>query len=230
MQPSRDLDSRPSTKAERLAAGGWYFAVTIFTAGFLAAVPFWHAAVRLGRPALRRLALVYTGLGAFLVVLMALTPEPKPDGASGNSAISTIGGLTIFAVVIVGCIQLKGLRREVYGQPGARPVPTDPALARALHARQRRAEARELRAKDPALARDLGIGRPDLGRGYDDGGLVDLNTAPAPLIAAISGIDQAYADAIAAVPGGTYSILDDLFIDLNLPLHVQEQLREHSIV
>ena len=53
-------------------------------------------------------------------------------------------------------------------------------------------------AEDPALARSLGIGRPDLARGYDDGGLVDLNTASAPVIAQVCGLDAALAEAIVA--------------------------------
>lgn len=51
-----------------------------------------------------------------------------------------------------------------------------------MQARARRDQARSLRANDPAVARELGIGLDlglDLGRGYDDGGPVDLNTAPA---------------------------------------------------
>jgi len=222
-----------SSAAQRLAAGGWYFAVTIFTAGFLAAVPFWHAAGRLGRPAVRRLALIYTGIDAFLVVLMALTPDQKPDGSSGNSTISTIGGMTVMAVVVIACLQLRGLRREVYGRPGTRPAGADPAVARALAARQRRTESRTLRAKDPALARELGIGRPDLDREYDDGGLVDLNTAPALLIASVAGIDREHAEAITAARtarGGTYFNLDEVFVDVSLPPYVQEQLREHAVV
>jgi hypothetical protein len=245
-QSSPNMSGRPATiqaaparaegaksVGERLADGGWYFAVTIFTAGFLAAVPFWHAARRLGRPALRRLALAYTAIDAFLVVLMALTPPQNPDGSSGNPTISTIGGMTVVAVVIVGCLQLRGLRREVYGLPGTRPTSADPAVARALAARQRRAEARQLRAKDPALARELGIGRPDLGRGYDDGGLVDLNTAPAALIAEVCGIDQAQADAIAAARearGGAFFNVDEVFVDVAMPPHVQDQLREHAVI
>jgi len=50
-------------------------------------------------------------------------------------------------------------------------------------ARARRADARRLAAVDPPLARELGIGRPNLRRGLDDGGLVELNTAPAAVIA-----------------------------------------------
>ncbi len=228
----RQAGKRPSP-ARWLARGGWYFAVPILTAGLLAAVPFWHAARRLGRPAVRRLALVYTALDAFLVVLLVLTPDPDPDGSPGNAAVSTITGLVILAVVIVGCTQLRGLRREVHGRPDAVSTSADPAVARALAARRRRTEARDVRAADPTLARELGIGRPDLGRGFDDGGLVDLNTAPAPVIAAVCGIDPAHADAIVAARtarGGTWLALGEVLVDVDLPPYVQEQLREHAVV
>jgi DNA uptake protein ComE-like DNA-binding protein len=52
------------------------------------------------------------------------------------------------------------------------------ALAAAKDKLDRRKEARHLVATNPALARDLRIGRPDLPRDYDDGGLVDVNHVP----------------------------------------------------
>jgi hypothetical protein len=219
--------------SDRLSHGGWYYAVTVFTGGFLAAVPFWHAARRLNRRAVTRLALVYTGLGVLLTVLMALTPPPNPDGTSGNPTISTIGGMAVVAVVIIGCLQLRGLRREVFGERVAASTRAHPAVAQALAARQRRAEARQLRASDPALARQLGIGRPDLRRDYDDGGLVDLNTAPASVVAQVCDIEVTHAEAVVSarpVGGGSYLNLSDLFVDVNLPPHVQDQLREHAII
>src|SRR3954452_16259654 len=157
------------TPAQRFQAGGWYFVLTIFSAGFLAAVPFWHAANRLGRREGRTLALAYTAADIYLAILMALTPPQQPDGTSGNDTLSTIGGLSVVFIVVVACIQLRSLRREGYGGPGVVPVHDDPAVARALGARARREETRQLITREPGLRRELGIGRPDLGRGYDDG-------------------------------------------------------------
>jgi hypothetical protein len=37
-------------------------------------------------------------------------------------------------------------------------------------------------APGPVLARELRIGRPDVPRQFDDGGLVDLNHAPVPVL------------------------------------------------
>ena len=223
--------SKAPTLAQRLRAGRWYFAVTFFSAGLLAAIPFWHAASRLGRREVRSLALAYTLAGVYLLLLMILTPR-RADGTTANETLSTIGGFSILFIVIAGCVQLRSLRREVYGDGGAVPVHRDPAVARALEARSRREESRRLIARDPALRQDLGIGRPDLARGYDDGGLIDVNTASADVIARVCGFERAHADAIVAgraARGGTFFNLGELLVEVPLPPQVQEQLRERAI-
>ena len=99
--------------------------------------------------------------------------------------------------------------------------------------RARRAEARTLLAEDPALARELGVGRPDLGRGYDDGGLVDLNSAPAPVLASVLGLEPVLAEAIVAARtrrGGVFYGVDELLIDIPLPPSVEGQLRERAVL
>jgi hypothetical protein len=55
-------------------------------------------------------------------------------------------------------------------------------MAAALTAKQRRKDARAIAARDVALARELCIGRPDLPRQFDDGGLVDVNHVPAQVL------------------------------------------------
>ena len=235
-QPSQNMgqspvtaESGPGVPAKR-TGGVWYFVLTVLSAGFLAAVPFWHAWSRLRRPRLRTLALIYTAVDAFLVVLMALTPE---RGAPGNSAVSTIGSFSACAVIVVACIQLRGVRRAVYAAPRAIAMDADPAVARALAARQRREEVRKMWAADPAVARELGVGRPDLGLGFDDGGLVDLNGAPATVIGQVCGLDAQQAAAIVAARdarGGTYYNLGELFVDVPLPPHVQGVLTERALV
>jgi hypothetical protein len=45
-----------------------------------------------------------------------------------------------------------------------------------------------LAASNPALARELTIGRPDLARDYDDGGLADVNHVPGRMLAAGLGL------------------------------------------
>ena len=230
-QPQFLMPRRPTTM-NRLRAGGWYYALTICSFGFLAAIPFWHAAGRSRRRDVRHLALAYTLAGIYLVVLMALTPH-RPDGTSANETLSTIGGLSAVFVVIAGCVQLRPLRREVYGGGGVAAAHNDPAVARAMQARARREETRRLLADDPGLRQELGIGRPDLGRGYDDGGLIDLNTASAVVIARVCGIEPKHAEAIVAdrdTRGGTFFNLEEVFVEVPLPPYVADQLRERAII
>ncbi|HEU0086217.1 MAG TPA: helix-hairpin-helix domain-containing protein [Pseudonocardiaceae bacterium] len=93
-------------------------------------------------------------------------------------------------------------------------LPPDPALLAAQQRLARRQEARALLASNPTLAAELRIGRPDLGREYDDGGLVDINHVPAEVIARELGIPQHVADGIVAARtavGGFHSA-DDLVV------------------
>lgn len=66
-------------------------------------------------------------------------------------------------------------------------------------AARKRSSARALAVRDPRMARDLGIGRPDLGRAYDDGGLVDINSAPSDALATWLGLTQAEAERVVKV-------------------------------
>jgi len=112
-------------------------------------------------------------------------------------------------------------------------VSSDPAVARVLERRAKRQAAREMLAKDPAMARELGIGRPDLGGGYDDGGLVDLNAATADTLATICGIDPHRAKAIVAARdarGGSYFSVGEVLMDVALPPGEEEALQERGIV
>ncbi|MGY1986905.1 type II secretion system protein GspK [Blastococcus sp. SYSU DS0669] len=233
ISPQLSADAPPApTSAERFRAGGWYFVLTICTGGFLAAVPFWHAASRLRRPEVRTRALAYTAAGVYLMILMALTPPRQPDGTSGNETLSTIGGLSVVLVVVLACIQLRPLRLAVYSGPRPTPVDDDPAVARALGARARREETRQLISREPGLQRELGIGRPDLGRGYDDGGLIDVNTAPADVIARVADIDRGDAEAIVAArtaSGVAWFDVAELLDHVPLAPYAQEQLRERAI-
>lgn len=229
------LPARPAsvaTTGQRFRTGGWYFVLTILSAGCLAAVPFWHAASRLGRREVRTLALAYTAADVYLVILLALTPPQQADGTSGNETLATIGGFSAVIIIVVACIQLRSLRRAVYGGDGVVPIHDDPVVARALRARARRTETRELIAREPGLQRELGIGRPDLGRGYDDGGLINVNTAPAEVIARVADIDRADAEAIVAARtalGGAWFGIGGLLFDVALPPYAQEQLRERAV-
>lgn len=220
----------------RFKAGGWYFVAAICSAGVFAAVPFWHAAYRLQRPQLWKTAAAYSVAGIAFLVLSGLIPKDAagdPIGAGAAAAENVLVALAL-VVIVAACVQLRPLRREVFGggQPRV-PVSSDPAVARILERRAKRQAARELLAKDPAMARELGIGRPELHRGYDDGGLVDINSATADVLATICGIDPGRAKAIVAARdarGGSYFAVGEVLMDVALLPAEQEGLQEHAIV
>jgi hypothetical protein len=221
----------------RRARGAWYFVVVIASAGIFAAVPFAHAAHRLRRPSLWWWTALYAAATVALLFIM-----PSSQGATTTTDVrSTIGGLGVIAIMVAACIQLSGIRRDVYGLPQPvrppsqppQPWAADPAVAAALALRTKREEARTLVARDPALARDLRIGRPDLPRQYDDGGLVDINAAPTSVIAQCCGLDNHAAEQLERarqqhpVP---FQSVDELLVFAELDVSAWDLIRERAVV
>lgn len=213
--------------------GGWWFFVHVLSIGVLAVVPFAAAAAtsrRVGHAVLAGAALVLTVLGLFLI-----GSSPKDAAGRATGIVSDVGAGLLFLVLLGGLGALIVIRQQVYGPNApARPAPSsgpDPAVARALAARQRRTEARRLVADDPLLARELRIGRPDLPREYDDGGLVDLNSAPAPAIAELCGLDAAHAGRVvqARQAAGRFASVEDVFSWTELPVDTWDRVRDRAV-
>jgi hypothetical protein len=212
--------------------GRWYFVVTICSAGLLAWLPFVHAGSHLHRRSVTRLAWCYAASATTIGILLAVTPTDahgEITPGAGN-AISLVGGLLALATIALGCVQQAPLRREVYTDPPQTEDTADPALTAALDARERRANARQIATRDPLLARDLKIGRPDLPHTFDDGGLVDLNSAPPHLIAEICDLPQTTADDIvAARPPGGFLVVDDVFSQAEIPIAAWDIIRDRTV-
>jgi len=200
--------------------GGWYIFVPVLSLGILSFVPFVHAAARTRRPLMWLTAVLYTAA----VVTLFLVPREV-----------NIGGYAV-GLAIIATVHSVVLRQRVWnGASAVRPTAppaTDPAVAAVLAARARRDEARRIVSRDPAMARELGIGRPDLRRAYDDGGLVDLNNAPARAIAGTCGIDLVHAEAITAARanGIHFVTVDDVFSVTDIPFPLWERIRDRAVV
>ncbi|TQM09258.1 hypothetical protein [Pseudonocardia kunmingensis] len=205
--------------------GGWYLFVIVLSLGMLSFVPFVHAALRTRRPLMWLWATLYT---AAVVALFLVTGTVD------------VGGMAI-GLTIIAAVHSVVLRRQVWSSAPARsepataalgPAGTDPAVAAVLAARARRDEARRLAAADPQMARELRIGRPDLPRDYDDGGLVDLNSAPPHAIANTCGTEIGVAARIADVraAGVVFATVEDVFSFADVPYPLWDRIRERAVV
>jgi hypothetical protein len=117
---------------------------------------------------------------------------------------------------LVGCAHAGWLERRLKVRRSAvEPAsPVDPAVLVAQQRLARRNEARTLLTGNPALAAELRIGRPDLRRQYDEGGLVDINHVPAEMIAWELGIPCLVPDEIVGQRNrvGGFHSADDLVV------------------
>jgi hypothetical protein len=154
----------------------WWASVPVWSISFLSPVPFLVYAI-IHRT--RRDWAVFAGyLAATVAMVVAL-------GAAGSNDAAT-AGVGGFIIALAGCAATHAavLFRPSRGVPQLSGAPlsmrqrNQAAVAAAKNKLERRKEARHLVATNPALARDLKIGRPDLPREYDDGGLVDVNHVP----------------------------------------------------
>ena len=105
------------------------------------------------------------------------------------------------------------------------------AIAAVTMRRKLRQAAREQAEQDPALARDLRIGRPDLPREYDDGGLIDINHVPPPALTVLSGVTTEIAERIVAnrEHAGLFTSAEDLVITVDLHHDLLPEIKEYGI-
>ncbi|MET0187768.1 MAG: hypothetical protein ABW212_02130 [Pseudonocardia sediminis] len=208
----------------------WYYVVIALSLGMLSPVPFAHAAIRM-RGARARLCWVWTALYTAAVVLaLVLSSVASTTSALPASERPTPwGGLLILTIIVVALVHVTAVRRQVWSATR----PPDEAVGVVLAARRRREEARRILARDPSMARELRIGRPDLPRTFDDGGLADLNSAPPLVIADACGIDPAIAVRIVEtrrVMGMPFATVDDVFSHVEIPVDQWDRIRERAVV
>jgi hypothetical protein len=138
-----------------------------------------------------------------------------------------IGGFMLL-VGWIGAIVISFLIRDSYERQMSSPLQ---AAAQAGEVRLRdRRQAMQTARDNPALAREIGVGRPDE-PGAFDADLIDVNNAPASALLRLPGIDDALATRIvetrAQVEG--FSSLEDLGTVLDLPGDLVERLRDHVV-
>ncbi|WP_199286976.1 helix-hairpin-helix domain-containing protein [Nocardioides houyundeii] len=158
-------------------------------------MPFFHAASRLDRPQLRTVGAGIAGGSILGYALIAMSPEDSTGSATGWT--SNLAAVILLSVMVVATVLLVGLRREVYQLTVGAPRPgNQDAMASVEATRRKRDEARKLAVKDPMMARELGIGNPQLRQGYDDGGLLELNFATAEQLSVVCGLPPTMAEQV----------------------------------
>ncbi|HEY1830590.1 MAG TPA: helix-hairpin-helix domain-containing protein [Acidimicrobiales bacterium] len=72
--------------------------------------------------------------------------------------------------------------------------------------------------KNPTLADELGIGRPDIHRTFEDGGLIDVNHVPEPYLLHLPGIGSDLASRIVELRKsiGGFDSTGDLEVTLDI--------------
>lgn len=179
----------PTTRVSRAWA-----VVPVVTLGILSFVPFLRIAIA------QKSQKDWAVFGAYLAVCIGLTVAvgSVPAKGPGGAALGGLIVLLIVAATVHASIELRSLPQ--YPRL-TRPVGVYPAVDPVTQARariQQRVDARKLAETDPVLARELRIGRPDLPRQFDDGGLVDINNVPAQALMACLQFSEQEANAVIA--------------------------------
>lgn len=158
--------------------------IPIATLGLGAPFTFTFAAIRLRSRVIGLCAGAYGVVAGASLILLGIGSDTSWEGNVGF-AIGTIAG-----AVATG--QAFAIRKRLL----------DPAsdegrvVALATEQMRLREKARKIVAKNPSLAHELQIGRPEFHRRFDDGGLVDVNHVPVDYLTQLPGIDQSIAQRI----------------------------------
>jgi DNA uptake protein ComE-like DNA-binding protein len=187
--------------------------------GFTTWAAFLYIGIRARRAQWLAWAAVYA---ATLGVYLGLDTPDHP----GSTALGIATGMALLTW-IGGGIHAVAVSNDAVRRINER---ADPALDAARSRIERRAEGRRLLADKPALAKELGLGRPDV-TGSDDYGLVDVNHAPATALSRLPGVTVDLARRIveARTQAGCFSSVEDLGLLLDLPPATVDEMRDMAV-
>jgi hypothetical protein len=202
----------------------------IFMAGAGAGFLTWAVFLILGRRAQRRAWLVWSAVyGALIVAFCALEAA---SGSSVTDLAATIAPIPWALAWFGGTVHVAVIRRDAVRRIQQVPRVGDgtPVLVAARERIKEREKGRRLAAKDPVLAREVGVGRPDL-PGAEDYGLIDVNHAAPNALCKLPGITPQVAERIEQTRQsvGLFTSAEDLCVTLDLPANLTDDLREHAV-
>jgi DNA uptake protein ComE-like DNA-binding protein len=213
--------------SRRWATGASFLwaATPVLTAGFGTPAVFLYAAIRLRSAWLGVASALYAGLLAVFLVAIGGPGDPGPSAGA-------IGIVAWLGCMLGGSAHALAIRGRVVSGRRARVGDSLRRAEREVAERRKlRQVARAIAARDPVLARELGIGRPDLQREFDDGGLVDVNRAPAAVISTLPGMTAALAAEAVALrrERGAFVSADDLSVSLGMPPEYTADVADRTI-
>jgi DNA uptake protein ComE-like DNA-binding protein len=156
------------------------------------------------------------------------------DSSHTHSTATAIASWAGLAVWVGGAIHAVAISSKAVRQIDERTDPlvedATPALRAAEGRIERRAQGRKLLAHQPQLAKEVGVGRPDV-PGADAYGLVDVNHAGEAALRSLPGITEEAAQKIVRMRPelGGFSSVEDLGAALDLPSAMVDEIRDVAI-
>ena len=201
----------------RTPIAGWVMiALPVLTFGLAAFVPaLWAANQRKLDRGYRLRMIIFAAVVGLLtyssLVVVGSMPSPLADI-----------GLGIFLACVVVATVVAVINRS--------PRSALPGTIEELTRRQEREQYRNLARRDPILARNMAVGRPDLSRNYSDGGLLDLNALAADALSHFGALSiEDTQQIVAARQYARLANLDDLIARSQLSEPTIARLRETAI-
>lgn len=202
---------------------GWAF-VPLITVGIGAPASFAYAALRRRSAVLGGAAALYgAGIVGGCYEIIA--------GSGGAEAVG-IGLLLIILTWVLSTAHAMVARPKLYPPTSARDQMNQRAVEMARYRRSLREAARKFAADDPALARELRIGRPDLlPRTFDDGGLIDVNHVPPEVMSRLPGLTYEMVDRIMRfrTESGGFVSAEELALHCDLPPSIVGEISEYAL-
>jgi DNA uptake protein ComE-like DNA-binding protein len=193
--------------SRRVGLRDWWLLLPLISFGVFS----WAALFYVGLRAHNRRWLVWAGI-YLAPIFIAFGIDAAAGGADWSG---TLAGFILFTLMIGGFAHGMAVRGAFYDVLAGGAEDDYDNAQRRLSARE---QGRKLAGDDPAKARQLGVGRPDLPDSFD-ASLVDLNSAPAKVIARIAGVSSSVADRgveMRTATGAFSSVEDlDLLVDLD---------------
>jgi hypothetical protein len=151
-------------------------------------------------------------------------------GSPDSTARETVAAAAIVVLWLGGTAHAFAIRSRAFATRSLVAPGYEGAIRMATGRRELRDAARDT-ARDPVMAWELRIGRPDLPRGFDDGGLVDVNHVPPHVLAQLPGMNTELVDRIlrAREQCGGFTSAEELSALAQLPPALTETLREYTI-